>query len=228
MVENFPNSNFAPIALFEAALQSSHRGSLEQEKEATQLLEKIVEEYPKHPLHSYALLQQAELLWRNGNLDYAKTNYQKILETYPDHSEKTAIRLAIAKILMAQKSANQDHLIQAMTIFESISKEDALPSALEIEIKMNWALALRNVGQLKESEKLYWTTLNKYLIKKEMKLLESNEILWWLGELVIGFGDLYRAMNRNNDAIKVYQWVEQYDLPQKLPAKTILNSLVGR
>ena len=228
LVENFPNSNFAPIALFEAALQSSHRGSLEQEKEATRLLEKIVEEYPNHPLHSYALLQQAELLWRNGNLEYAKTNYQKILETYPDHSEKTAIRLAIAKILMAQKSTNQNHLIQAMTIFESISKEDSLPSALEIEIKMNWALALRNVGQLKESEKLYWTTLNKYLFKKDTKFLKLNDILWWIGELVIGFGDLYRGMNRNNDAIKVYRWVEQYDLPQKLTAKTTLNSLVSR
>ena len=226
LVENFPNSNFAPIALYEAALQSSTRGSLEKEKDAIQLSEKIVAEYPKHPLHSYALLQQAELLWRNGNLDYAKNKYRKILDDYPDHLEKTAIRLAIAKILMAQKSENQNNLNQAMTIFESISKENDLTPALEIEIKISWALAHRNLGQLKDAEKLYLEPLVEYLLNAEK--MESNDILWWLGKLVVSFGELYKEMGKDGDAIKVYQLVEKYDLPQKLLAKTMLNTLSGR
>ena len=226
LVENFPDSNFAPIALFEAALQSSHRGSLDKrEEDAIQLLEKIVQDYPSHPLHSYALLQQAELLWRNGDLAFAKETYQKVLDAYPYHSERTAIRLSIAKILMAQKSTSNNYANQAMVIFESISRENNLPLALEIEIKINWALALRNIGKLKEAEKLYWQDINQYLVAEEKTSPLPADILWWLGEMILSLGELYKEMGKDDDAMLVYQWLERYSLPQKLIVKTMLSPI---
>ncbi len=143
LVDRFPESRYAPIALWEAALLAEQRGLDSAYREAMTILERLVRGYPGHELLFYARLKQADLSRRLNDFGTALELYERVLSDFPDHPERYRAELSRGDCLLARGSASAESLVAATVVYDRLFEDYRTPGDAAVEAGYKWATALR-------------------------------------------------------------------------------------
>jgi outer membrane protein assembly factor BamD (BamD/ComL family) len=138
LVDRFPTSEYAPIALWEAALNAEQRGLNIHLQEAIGILERLVTRYPSHELVYYARLKQGDLARRLNDFPTALLLYERLLALFPNHPERYRAELSRADCLMAIGSDDPARFDQATVIYERNCLLPPVPLPIRMEAGFKW------------------------------------------------------------------------------------------
>lgn len=219
LADKYPNSRFAPIALYEASLNAELRGLNGSYEEAISILNRLTQSYPDHSLGFYVLLKQGDLLRKLNNFSSAKLVYEKILAEFPRHPERYRAQIALADTLLAQGGANDAILDEAQEMFERLVDLE-VPVDVKVEAYNKWAVILSRKGQAKEAQDLYWELLSKYLLDADQSKELGSIGRYWMSRTVFELGVLLEKSGNDAEAQKIYSLILDYNLPGQATAQS--------
>lgn len=227
LVDRFPESEFAPIALWEAALNAEQRGLPGNLQEAISLLERMVTEYPTSSLVYYARLKQGDLARRLNDFPTALLLYERVLSAYPDHPDRFRAEMSRGDCLMALGVEDPGRLDAAAVLFE---RNCLLPSnnpALRIEAGYKWAHALRLQGDLEGSASVLWLLVDRFIIDSDLSqpIRALEEGRYWMSRTLLTLAREQKNSGQVAEAVRLYEMIVDLDLAGVAVAKTNLEAL---
>lgn len=227
LVDRFPESETAPIALWEAALNAEQRGLPQHLQEAIGLLERIVTEYPDHPLVFYCRLKQGDLARRLNDFGTALIIYERILLNFPEHPERWRAELSEADALAALSSEDPRRLEDVELIYERIALSQRRPLPVRLEAGYKWSQILRNAGRVDAANDRLWMLYSLVTASGNPAeaVLLSGRGRYWFGRLAIEVARLFEEQGLPDQAIRIYQSLEANELPGTQIARQRLQEM---
>ncbi|HSH08837.1 MAG TPA: tetratricopeptide repeat protein [Oceanipulchritudo sp.] len=227
LVDRFPTSEYAPIALWEAALNAEQRGLNIHLQEAIGILERLVNEYPSHELVYYARLKQGDLARRLNDFPTALLLYERILSQFPDHPERFRAEISRADCLMALGSEDPARFDMAAVIYERNCLLPTAPLPVRMEAGFKWAHALTQQGEKQDSEVVYWLLFERFILDKDMgqAIIHDEAGRYWVARVLLELGTLQSDKGEIAAARQIYETHLQMNLPGAALAQTRLDSL---
>lgn len=118
VVEQFPGTSAAPLALMQLAQEARERGALD---EALEWTEQFLNQHPRHPLRPGAELSRAMVWEAQGKAAEARSAYEAMAAAQPTHPYAGAAAVGRARLLIAEGNAAAARQILADFIAESRS-----------------------------------------------------------------------------------------------------------
>jgi TolA-binding protein len=115
--EEYKQSSYAPLALYQAALLLERQGLDRQLEEANKFLEDLIEAYPQDELVFHARLKQGDLFRKLNDFPNARLVYEYLLNNYAGHPDELLAQLALADTLTAQAANNVSNHESALAIY---------------------------------------------------------------------------------------------------------------
>lgn len=224
LADQFPGSESAPIALWEAALTSERQGLPSNFRDAISILELIVERYPNHPLAFHARLRQADLSRRLNDFSTALLLYDRMRRIYPDHPERFRIDLSRADTLLARGSTDRNSLEDAAGLYEELFLATGLSEDVRVEAGFKAGLALRLLGRSDQAMLLWWhlyTAFDPALVR-DIPHLEAQG-RYWLARTVFELAAAFEADGHADQAQALYNFILDAPLPGTALARARLN-----
>ena len=166
--DEYKNSDYAPLALYEAALNLERQGLDRQLQEAYKRLERLIDSYPRDELVFYARLKQGDLLRKLNDFANARQMYEFLINNYAGHPYELVAQLDLAESLFAQGSNNVVNYQSAVTIFERLRDLPSAPVDLRAEAGFEWGYAEAKRGQAAKAESVYWSVVDAFLLDSAM------------------------------------------------------------
>lgn len=225
LVNLFPESRYAPIALWEAAIHAEGRGIQSQLREAVVILERLVDDYPDHGLVFYARLKQGDLLRRLNDFGTALIVYDRLIRSHPEHPERYRAEMSRADCLLAQASQDPDRLEDALVAYERLMLLTAAPSDLRAEAIYKAATVYQIRGQSNARAAVLWLMVERYLNpESEQYGTLGPGGRYWAGRGLIALGELLEAQDDFAGAGRVYRGLVSARLPGSRLARQRLNN----
>lgn len=224
LADQFPGSDSAPIALWEAALTSERQGLPSNFRDAISILELIVERYPSHPLAFHARLRQADLSRRLNDFSTALLLYDRMRRLYPDHPERFRIDLSRADTLLARGSTDRNSLEDAAGLYEELFLSARLSEDVRVEAGFKAGLALRLLGRGDRALRTWWrlyTAFDPALVRDIPHLQAQGR--YWLARTVFELAAALEADGDADQAQSLYHFVLDASLPGAALARARLN-----
>jgi outer membrane protein assembly factor BamD (BamD/ComL family) len=227
LVEQFPESEYAPLALWEAALTAEKRGLNSQFREAISFLERLAVDYPQHPLVFNARLKQGDLARQLNDFATALLLYDQMLRQFPEHPDRLNAEISRADCLMALGSDDALSLDQAAGLYERIAILPVSPPALRIEAGYKWSQALRQQGEFEAMRSALWLMLERILSDVDFResLLLSENGSYWAARVLLDLAQSLRSTEEPQRAIELYQTFLLLNLPGRNLAQAQLEAL---
>lgn len=227
LVDRFPDSEFAPIALWEAALNAEQRGLAAHLQEAITILERLVTDYPAHSLVYYARLKQGDIARRLNDFPTALLLYERLLARFPDHPERYRAEMDRADCLMALASEDEARYDLAAAVYERICLLPGTPLPVRIEAGYKWAHASRREGDLEGGMSVLWLLHDRFVLDEEMRRPAIGDPAgrYWLSRILLDLGKWQEENGEFADAIRVYKWLIELNLPGSVLAEAKLAAL---
>lgn len=227
LVDRFPNSEYAPIALWEAALNAEQRGLNIHLQEAITILERLVSAYPGHHLVYYARLKQGDLARRLNDFPTALLLYERLLTQYQEHPERYRVEMSRADCLMALGSEDSDRFDQAAVVYERNCLLPVAPLPIRVEAGFKWAHALRQQNDISGCEAVYWLLYDRFVQDEDLSesVVHAEAGRYWLSRILLELGSLQLEQGEVATARQVYQTLLQMKLPGAALAQARLDSL---
>lgn len=226
LVDRFPESEYAPVALWEAALNAQQRGLPSNFQEAITILERLITDYPEHGLVFYARLQQGDLARLLNDFPTALSLYEDCLRQFPDHPEVYRCELSRADCLMAMGGVDPIRYDAASAIFERIFMMRDAPYAIRMESGFKWANALSELNDRDGRERALWMLCETYCFN-DAQLADNPEPIgnYWLSRSFLALAELQTEEGRLASAVLLYNTLIRLGLPGKALASSRLNAL---
>lgn len=221
LADRYPQSPYAPVALYEAALYAQRQGLERNKTEATDLLEKLCIMYAEHPLAFYARLMQGDILRSLNNFGDAQNVYEYLINNYPEHPEIYLAELYRARCLLAQSTRNEFFLNEAAADLERLLD---LPNApVELKIEAGYTLGLVYLRETKtiKAKEVFWRMIHQYLRKRDFVLGPKGR--FWMAKIIFDLGDLLENDGALEDARELYGLITEYHLPGSNLARSRLQ-----
>lgn len=190
LVEQFPQSNFAPDALYQIGRGFVQQGNFD---EAIKWFERVQTEFPNNPIAADALNQTASAFARGNKPKEAISRYQKAIEKYPDADNPERPFLNIVDV-ERDAGKNEEALKWIQKTRETFKGK--LPEALavfaqaKIHLSQNdWTDALADLNELENFSDLGGTRVPGATNPTEVKFLK---------------GFVLEQLERFSEAIDVY------------------------
>ena len=227
LVDRFPASEYAPIALWEAALNAEQRGLNIHLQEAIGILERLVNRYPSHELVYYARLKQGDLARRLNDFPTALLLYERLLALFPSHPERYRAELSRADCLLAIGSDDPARFDQAAVIYERNCLLPTVPLPVRIEAGFKWAQALNLQGDANGAEAVYWLVFERFVQDRDLgqAVVQSAPGRYWLSRTLLELGDIQVRLGQAAAARRIFETVLQKNLPGRALAQSRLDSL---
>jgi tetratricopeptide (TPR) repeat protein len=215
LVDRFPDSEYAPIALWEAALNAAQRGLAIHLQEAITILERLVTEYPDHELVYYARVKQGDLARRLNDFPTALLLYERVLSQYPGHPERYRAELSRADCLMALGSEDPSRYDAATVIYERACLLSEAPAAIRMESGYKWAHALREQGDPAGSEGVLWLLYERFILdpNRSQPVLTEQAGRYWMARVLLELGEIQEEKGETAAAIRIFDTLLHLDLP---------------
>jgi tetratricopeptide (TPR) repeat protein len=231
LADRFPQSRYAPIALWEAALVAERRGLNSAFQEAITLLERMVNDYKAHELVFYARLKQADLSRVLNDFVSAQLIYEDLVKHYFDHPERYRAEISQADCLMAEASQNAMRRDSAIVLYERIADTPGIPWDLKAEVLYKLGFALSQEGKMDRVRETYWILIREAILKLSSDPatatkteIEPQRWRYWISRAVFALGQILEQDRSFENARTVYTYVLQYKLPgQALAQQRIAN-----
>ncbi|MBI3884247.1 MAG: hypothetical protein HY302_00725 [Opitutae bacterium] len=161
LVDEHPQSEFAPLALYESALNAERLGLDRNLRDAyTLYLEKLVRDYPRDNLVFYARLKQGDLLRKLNDFGAARTFYESLVNNYAQHPDVLLAHLALADTLFALGANSVVNYESAAAIFERLRDLPSAPVDLRAEAGFKWGYALEKRAQPAKAQTVFWSVVD--------------------------------------------------------------------
>jgi tetratricopeptide (TPR) repeat protein len=227
LVDRFPGSEYAPIALWEAALNAEQRGLNVHLQESITILERLVTEYPDHGLVYFARLKQGDLARRLNDFPTALLLYERLISQYPDHPERYRAELSRGDCLMALGSEDPSRYDAAAVIYERYCLLSSAPLPVRLEAGFKWAQSLRQQGDTSGSQGVLWLLYDRFILDPDLSqpILIEAAGRYWMSRVLLELGSVQAGIGEVASAIRVYETIIRLDLPGIATATSRIESL---
>ena len=230
LADIYPDSPYAPIALYEAAVDTGRGGSDDGfEERAIGRLERLVEAYPDHELAFYARLKQADLLRQINRFGTARQIYESLENRYPDHPDWFRVRISLADTFLAQgETADSSFLERALVTLERLYDLPHLSADMRAEAGFKYGFAYEKLGDPERAREVYWLVITAVLEDNDDLGALSSKGRYWASRAVFHLGRLLEDSERWNEAREIYSLIFSHQLPGESLARSRLTPLTAR
>lgn len=221
---DYRQSDYAPLALYQAALILERQGLDRQLREANELLERLVANYPRDPLVFYARLKQGDLLRKLNDFPNARLVYEYLLNNHAGHPDELLAHLALADSLLAQGSNNVSNFESATAIYERLRELPPAPPDLRAEAGFKWGYALAKRGQGEKAQTVFWSVVQGFLLDAGQAASLGAKGRYWLAKSLLELGQIHEDAGRLDEAQRAYQLI----VDNKLDGTAIAQSKLAR
>jgi len=200
-------SEFAPLALYEAARNAESRGLDDHLREANNLLERLISTYPHDELVFYARLKQGDLLRKLNDFGSARLVYEDLINNYGQHPDVLLAQLALADCLFAQGTNSVVNFESAAAIYERLRDLPDAPVDLRAEAGFKWAYALAKRGQAAKALTVYWSVVNDFLLDPARSARLGAKGRYWISRTLLELGQLLEDAGRLDEAQRAYRLI---------------------
>ncbi len=208
----YRQSEYAPLALYEAALNLELQGLDRQLEEANKLLETLIKTYPRDELVFYARLKQGNLLRKLNFFPQARQVYDDLIYNYSLHPDVLLAQLALADSLFAQGTNSVVNYESAATIFERLRDLPSAPVDLRAEAGYKWGYALAKRAQPAKAQTVFWSVVDAFLLDPAQAAKLGATGRYWITRALLELGQLHEDAGRLDEARHAYQLIVDYKL----------------
>lgn len=200
----YRQSEYAPLALYQAALLLERQGLDRQLQEAYKLLEQLVRDYPQDELVFSARMKQGDLLRKLNDFPAARQVYEFLVNNYPGHPDELLAQLALANSLFAQGAGTAE---SASAIFERLRDLPSAPVDLRTEAGFMWGYALAKRGQPAKAQAVFWSVVETFLLDATQAAKLGAKGRYWLSRSLLELGQIHEDAGRLDEAQRAYQLI---------------------
>ncbi len=223
LADRYPESPYAPIALYEAMVTIERRGDANSYQQAGEILRQFTRRYPQHELAFYAQLVQADLHRRLGEFGAAQKVYENLINSHPDHPDRIRAEIARADCLLAQASKDPVWLEDAAAALERLFDLPNVSPDLRVEAGSKWAFALAQQGNRDRAQDVYWLVISRFLLDHSAGNALGESGRYWMARSILDLARLFEDERRFQDAREVYELIVVYQLPGMTVARSKLR-----
>jgi tetratricopeptide (TPR) repeat protein len=205
--ENYRQSEYAPLALYDAALNLERQGLDRQLQEAYKRLERLITYYPQNELVFYARLKQGDLMRKLNDFATARQLYEYLVNNYAGHPDELLAELALADSLFAQGANSVSNYESATAIFERLRDLPSAPVDLRVEAGFKWGYALAKRAQAAKAQTVFWGVVNDFLLDAGTAAKLGAKGRYWVSRALLELGQIHEDAGRQDEARRVYQLI---------------------
>jgi hypothetical protein len=213
LAEQYPNSKYAPIALYEVALSTESRATSSSDQEAIQLFERIANDFPDHPLALISKLKQGDILRKTNQFAAAIPFYEQLSNEYADDPRAYLIDIALGECYLALGSTRSDYLDQAIRIMERIFDIGHLPNEVRIEAGTKAATGLLKANRNYRAQDLLWRVISIVYDEPETASQLGATGRYWLARACLELSQYLKQEQQIVELQRVYELAEFMKLP---------------
>ena len=203
----YRQSDYAPLALYQAALILERQGLDRQLYEANELLERLITKYPRDELVFYARLKQGDLFRKLNEFGLARQSYEDLINNHSKHVDVLLAQLALADTLFAQGANSVVNYESASAIFERLRDLPAAPVDLRVEAGFKWGYALAKRGQAAKAQTVFWSVVQGFLLDAEQAARLGVKGRYWVSRSLLELGQIHEDAGRLDEAQRAYQLI---------------------
>ena len=234
LADKFKQHEYAPYALYRAALIVEQRGEDQYYEEAYKILERIVtaKEYAQSPIVFYARLKQGDLARRLNDFPRARLTYEYLINNYGQHPGVLAAELALAACHRAQITPSDvSHYESALTILERL--QDLPTASVDLRVEAGFQLGdliatKGNSPDLDRAQFVWWTLVSTYLLDDVQSVKLGTKGRYWVARALVRFGDLRAERGNLEEARNAYELIIRKNLPFAKLARELFVRVGGR
>ncbi len=201
LADEFPEHPYAPLALFQAALQAERRGQEDNLKEANRLIEDLVRKYPQSELIFAARLKQGDLMRKLNDFAAAQRAYEDLVNKYPQRRDVVLAQLALAETHNAQSANEPAHAESALVLFEHVRDRVDAPIDARVEAGFNIGYMRVRRGELDKAQEVWWRdVVDAFLLQPGQAAQLGEKGRYWMARTLIELGSLYEQQAKLEQA----------------------------
>ncbi len=230
LADEYPESPYAPIALYEAAI-TTERGGLDEgyQERSINRLERLVERYPNHELAFYARLKQADILREMNRFGTARQIYESLENRHPDHPDWFRVKVSLADTLLAQgERGDAAFHDRALVALERLYDLPHLTPDMRAEAGFKYGFAYEKVGNRDRAEEVFWLVIAGILENEENLERVGSNGRYWVSRSIFHLGRILEDTGRWGEAREAYALISIHRLPGEDIARSRLSPLTAR
>ena len=210
---DYKRSEYAPLALYEAALNLERQGLDRHLRDAYEkMLERLIRDYPQDELVFYARLKQGDLLRRLNDMAAARQVYEYLVNNYPAHFDILLAEIALADCLFAQGANSFTNYESAAAIFERVRDLPSAPVDLRAEAGFKWGYALAKHAQSTKAQIIFWSVADAFLLDAAQATQLGAKGRYWVSRSLLELAQLHEDAGQIDEAQRSYQLILDYKL----------------
>ena len=219
----YRQSEYAPLALYEAAINLERQGLDRQLREAYEkMLERMIRDYPQSELVFYARLKQGDLLRKLNDFVSARQVYEDLINNSGQHPDILLAQLALADSLFAQGANSVVNYESASAIFERLRDLPSAPVDLRVEAGFKWGYALAKRAQPAKAQTVFWSVVDAFLLDATQAAKLGAKGRYWISRALLELGQIQEDAGRLDEAQQAYQLIVDQKLSGSAQAQAKL------
>jgi TolA-binding protein len=228
LVADNPQSKFAPLALYEIALNAEKRGQGEYLNQALELLDRITRDYPDSDLVYYARLKQGNLARRLNKFETAEVVYESLENTYRDRPDRYWAQISLADTLIARASEDPSKFEAGIARLELLMDLPNVPIELRVEAGYKIGTAWETQGEKSKAKAAYWDLYDLFVLKEEGIQSLGKKGRYWLSRSMFELAEISENESNLDIAVEFYEKIELLGLVGSELARARIEQLRGR
>lgn len=209
----YRQSEYAPLALYEAAIILERQGLDRQLEEANRLLnDRLIRDYPRNELVFYARLKQGDLLRKLNYFPQARQVYEDLLNNFSQHPDILLADLALADALFAQGANSVVNYESAAARFERLRDLPSAPVDLRAEAGFKWGYALAKRAEPAKAQTVLWSVVEAFLLDPAAAGKLGAKGRYWISRALLELGQLHEDAGRLDEAQRAYRLIVERKL----------------
>jgi len=204
----YRQSEYAPLALYEAAINLERQGLDRQLRESYEkMLERLIHDYPQSDLVFYARLKQGDLLRKLNDFASARQVYEDLINNSGQHPDILLAQLALADSLFAQGANSVVNHESATAIYERLRDLPSAPVDLRAEAGFKWGYALAKRNQPAKAQTVFWSVVDAFLLDTAQAAKLGAKGRYWISRALLELGQIHEDAGRLDEAQRAYQLI---------------------
>lgn len=204
----YRQSEYAPLALYEAAINLERQGLDRQLRESYEkMLERLIHDYPQSDLVFYARLKQGDLLRKLNDFASARQVYEDLINNSGQHPDILLAQLALADSLFAQGANSVVNHESATAIYERLRDLPSAPVDLRAEAGFKWGYALAKRNQSAKAQTVFWSVVDAFLLDTAQAAKLGAKGRYWISRALLELGQIHEDAGRLDEAQRAYQLI---------------------
>ncbi len=227
LADDFPQNRFAAYGLLQAALTVRKLGQDSNRREAYNILERLVQNYPQSDLIFTARFTQGDLLRELNQFASALQTYETLVVDFPRHADVRAAELAVADCHAALATADATRLERAMAGYERLQFLPNAPLDLRLEAGFKHGYALVRSGKAARARQVWWPLVEPLISEDGSRGALGARGRYWLARTLLELGLLHEQQGQLEQAREMMTLILRLGLPRAEEARSALVRLGG-